>query len=101
MIQTQEVSITYQGDGVQTSFAYPYAYRSSEDIKGYIVNEEGYEKKITTNYRYDTVENKYIYPLQGEPLQAPWRIKLIRETPQQQNEKMPNKLPFYKKLAHE
>lgn len=94
MIQTQEVSITYQGDGVQTSFAYPYAYRSSEDIKGYLINEEGYEEKITTNYRYDTVENKYIYPLQGEPLQAPWRIKLIRETPQQQNEKLPNKLPF-------
>lgn len=94
MIQTQEVSITYQGDGVQTSFTYPYAYRSSEDIKGYLVNEEGYEEKITTNYRYDTVENKYIYPLQGEPLQAPWCIKLIRETPQQQNEKLPNKLPF-------
>ena len=94
MIQTQEVSITYQGDGVQTSFAYPYAYRSNEDIKGYLINEEGYEEKITTNYRYDTVENKYIYPLQGEPLQAPWRIKLIRETPQQQNEKLPNKLPF-------
>lgn len=94
MIQTTEVSITYTGDGVQTSFPYPYPYRSSEDIVGYLVNEEGYEEKITTNYTYNNVENTYIYPLAGEPLKAPMKLKLIRETPQQQNSSLPNKLPF-------
>ena len=94
MIQTTEVSITYTGDGVQTSFPYPYPYRSSEDIVGYLVNEEGYEEKITTNYTYNNVENTYMYPLAGEPLKAPMKLKLIRETPQQQNSSLPNKLPF-------
>lgn len=94
MIQTAEVSITYKGDGVQTSFPYPYPYRSSDDIVGYIINDVGYEKRITNNFKYDKVSNIYQYPLAGEPLAAPYSIKLIRETPQQQNADLPGKLPF-------
>lgn len=94
MIQTTEVSITYKGDGVQTSFPYPYPYRSSDDIVGYIINDVGYEKRITNNFKYDKVSNIYQYPLAGEPLAAPYSIKLIRETPQQQNADLPGKLPF-------
>lgn len=94
MIQTTEVSITYKGDGVQTSFPYPYPYRNSDDIVGYIINDLGYEKRITNNFKYDKVSNIYQYPLAGEPLAAPYSIKLIRETPQQQNADLPGKLPF-------
>lgn len=94
MIQTTEVSITYKGDGVQTSFPYPYPYRNSDDIVGYIINELGYETRISTNFKYDSVNNIYQYPLAGEPLAAPYSIKLIRETPQQQNADLPGKLPF-------
>lgn len=94
MIQTTEVSITYKGDGVQTSFPYPYPYRNSDDIVGYIINDVGYEKRITNNFKYDKVSNIYQYPLAGEPLAAPYSIKLIRETPQQQNADLPGKLPF-------
>lgn len=94
MIQTTEVSITYKGDGVQTSFPYPYPYRNSDDIVGYIINDVGYEKRITNNFKYDKVSNLYQYPLAGEPLAAPYSIKLIRETPQQQNADLPGKLPF-------
>lgn len=68
MIQTTEVSITYKGDGVQTSFPYPYPYRNSDDIVGYIINDVGYEKRITNNFKYDKVSNIYQYPLAG----APW-----------------------------
>ncbi|MCI7199485.1 glycosyl hydrolase family 28-related protein [Megasphaera elsdenii] len=94
MIQTTEVSITYKGDGVQTSFPYPYPYRNSNDIVGYIINDVGYEKRITNNFKYDKVSNIYQYPLAGDPLAAPYSIKLIRETPQQQNADLPGKLPF-------
>ena len=94
MIQTTEVSITYKGDGVQTSFPYPYPYRNSDDIVGYIINDLGYETRITTNFKYDKVSNIYQYPVAGEPLAAPYSIKLIRETPQQQNADLPGKLPF-------
>ena len=94
MIQTTEVSITYKGDGVQTSFPYPYPYRNSDDIVGYIINDVGYEKRITNNFKYDKVSNIYQYPLAGDPLSAPYSIKLIRETPQQQNADLPGKLPF-------
>lgn len=94
MIQTTEVSITYKGDGVQTSFPYPYPYRNSDDIVGYIINDVGYEKRITNNFKYDKVRNIYQYPLAGDPLAAPYSIKLIRETPQQQNADLPGKLPF-------
>lgn len=94
MIQTTEVSITYKGDGVQTSFPYPYPYRNSDDIVGYIINDLGYEKRITNNFKYDKVSNIYQYPLAGDPLAAPYSIKLIRETPQQQNADLPGKLPF-------
>lgn len=94
MIQTTEVSITYKGDGVQTSFPYPYPYRNSDDIVGYIINDVGYEKRITNNFKYDKVSNIYQYPLAGDPLAAPYSIKLIRETPQQQNADLPGKLPF-------
>lgn len=94
MIQTTEVSITYKGDGVQTLFSYPYPYRSSEDIVGYIVDESGHEERITTNFKYDNVTNMYQYPLAGDSLAAPNCLKLIRETPQQQNADLPGKLPF-------
>lgn len=94
MIQTTEVSITYKGDGVQTSFPYPYPYRNSDDIVGYIINDVGYETRITNNFKYDKVSNIYQYPLAGDPLAAPYYIKLIRETPQQQNADLPGKLPF-------
>ena len=94
MIQTTEVSITYKGDGVQTLFPYPYSYRNSDDIVGYIINDVGYEKRITNNFKYDKVSNIYQYPLAGDPLAAPYSIKLIRETPQQQNADLPEKLPF-------
>lgn len=94
MIQTLEVAVTYDADGVQKSFPYPYDYRNSQDIVGYLVDEQGFETEIKTNYKYDTVNNAYIYPLQGDPIRAPIKIKLMRETPLQNNVDLPDKLPF-------
>lgn len=94
MIQTQEISITYTGDGQQKSFPYPYPYRSGEDIHGYLVDKYGKETEIQTNFAFNTVENTYTYPVQGDAIPDILRIKLTRETPLQNNVKMPDKLPF-------
>lgn len=94
MIQATEVTIVYRGDGKQTAFSFPYPYRTSGDIHGYLVDEMGMETEIVSNYRYDTVENTYIYPVQGDPLTADMSIRLSRETPLQNNVDLPNKLPF-------
>ena len=85
MIQATEVTIVYRGDGKQTAFSFPYPYRTSGDIHGYLVDEMGMETEIVSNYRYDTVENTYIYPVQGDPLTADMSIRLSRETPLQNN----------------
>lgn len=94
MIQATEVTIVYRGDGKQTAFTFPYPYRTSGDIHGYLVDEMGMETEIVSNYRYDTVENTYIYPVQGNPLTADMSIRLSRETPLQNNVDLPDKLPF-------
>ena len=94
MIQGTEVTIVYRGDGKQTAFSFPYPYRTSGDIHGYLVDEMGMETEIVSNYRYDTVENTYIYPVQGDPLTADMSIRLSRETPLQNNVDLPDKLPF-------
>jgi hypothetical protein len=94
MINETKISITYEGDGVTTSFPFPYPYRDAGDIIGYLVDEFESEKKIETNYTYNKEENKYIYPVAGEPIKKPNKIKLIRSTPMQQNVDLPNKMPY-------
>lgn len=94
MIQATEVSITYRGDGETTTFSYPYPYRIGGDIHGYLVDTVGNETEITTNYQFDTVENKYTYPVAGDAIDADTRIKITRETPLQNNIDLPDRLPF-------
>ena len=94
MIQTTEVSITYKGDGVQTSFPYPYPYRSSDDIVGYIINDVGYEKRITNNFKYDKVSNIYQYPLAGEPWPRHTPSNSSGKHRSNRNADLPGKLPF-------
>ena len=93
MITKDKTTITYKGDGVTTSFPFPYQYRAGEDIKGYLlVNNK--EMPIVANYRFDTVENKFIYPVNGVPLFATDTLIIKRQTPIEQNADLPNKYPY-------
>lgn len=93
MITKDKTTITYKGDGVTTSFPFPYQYRAGEDIKGYLlVNNK--EMPIIANYRFDEVENKFIYPVNGVPLFATDTLVIKRETPIEQNADLPNKYPY-------
>lgn len=93
MITKDKTTITYKGDGVTTSFPFPYQYRAGEDIKGYLlVNNK--EMPIIANYRFDEVENKFIYPVNGVPLFTTDTLVIKRETPIEQNADLPNKYPY-------
>ena len=94
MIQATEVDITYKGDGKQTTFSYPYPYRTESDIHGYLVDETGMETEITTNFEFDNTNNVYTYPVQGNAISSNMRIRLSRETPLQNNIDLPDKIPF-------
>lgn len=93
MISKDKTTITYKGDGVTTSFPFPYQYRAGEDIKGYLL-VNGKEMPIVANYRFDTVENKFIYPVNGVPLFATDTLVIKRQTPIEQNADLPNKYPY-------
>lgn len=93
MITKDKTTITYKGDGVTTSFPFPYQYRAGEDIKGYLlVNNK--EMPIIANYRFDEVENKFIYPVNGVPLFATDTLVIKRQTPIEQNADLPDKYPY-------
>lgn len=93
MISKDKTAITYKGDGVTTSFPFPYQYRAGEDIKGYLL-VNGKEMPIVANYRFDTVENKFIYPVNGVPLFTTDTLVIKRQTPIEQNADLPNKYPY-------
>lgn len=85
MIQETKTSIVYVGDGVQTSFPFPYRYRDKKDIVGYI-EKDGTWTRITGNYEYHDGEKRYEYPTTGAPLGKGARLKLVRETPRSQEQ---------------
>lgn len=93
MISKDKTTITYKGDGGTTSFPFPYQYREGEDIKGYLL-VNGKEMPIAANYRFDTVENKFIYPVNGVPLFTSDTLVIKRETPIEQNADLPDKYPY-------
>lgn len=93
MITKDKTTITYKGDGVTTSFPFPYQYRAGEDIKGYLL-VNGKEMPIVANYRFDEVENKFIYPVNGVPLFTTDTLVIKRETPIEQNADLPDKYPY-------
>lgn len=93
MISKDKTTITYKGDGVTTSFPFPYQYRAGEDIKGYLL-VNGKEMPIIANYRFDEVENRFIYPVNGVPLFATDILVIKRQTPIEQNADLPDKYPY-------
>ena len=94
MISNTQCYVDYKGDGTTTAFPFTYPYRSKEDIVGYLVDEYGIGTKITSNYEFDTIENKYKYPVTGTPLASTQTFRVIRETPIKQSTDLPDKMPY-------
>ena len=96
MVNDERVSIMYEGDGQNKTFAYPYSFTRKEDIVGYVISN-GKTKRISTNFEFNPTTKQYMYPKNGTPLARNESILLTRETPRNNTLQLPNE-PIYTAL---
>ena len=96
MVNDERVSIMYEGDGQNKTFAYPYSFTRKEDIVGYVISN-GKTKRISTNFEFNPTSKQYMYPKNGTPLARNESILLTRETPRNNTLQLPNE-PIYTAL---
>ena len=96
MVNDERVSIMYEGDGQNKTFAYPYSFTRKEDIIGYVISN-GKTKRVSTNFEFNPVTKQYMYPKNGTPLARNESILLTRETPRNNTLQLPNE-PIYTAL---
>lgn len=96
MVNDEKVSIMYEGDGQNKTFAYPYSFTRKEDIVGYVISN-GKTKRISTNFEFNPTTKQYTYPKNGTPLARNESVLLTRETPRNNTLQLPNE-PIYTAL---
>ena len=96
MVNDERVSIMYEGDGQNKTFAYPYSFTRKEDIVGYVISN-GKTKRISTNFEFNPTTKQYTYPKNGTPLARSESVLLTRETPRNNTLQLPNE-PIYAAL---
>lgn len=96
MVNDERVSIMYEGDGQNKTFAYPYSFTRKEDIVGYVISN-GKTKRVSTNFEFNPTSKQYMYPKNGTPLARNESILLTRETPRNNTLQLPNE-PIYTAL---
>lgn len=96
MVNDERVSIMYEGDGQNKTFAYPYSFTRKEDIVGYVISN-GTTKRISTNFEFNPTTKQYTYPKNGTPLARNESVLLTRETPRNNTLQLPNE-PIYTAL---
>ena len=96
MVNDERVSIMYEGDGQNKTFAYPYSFTRKEDIVGYVISN-GKTKRISTNFEFNPTTKQYMYPKNGTPLARNESVLLTRETPRNNTLQLPNE-PIYTAL---
>ena len=96
MVNDERVSIMYEGDGQNKTFAYPYSFTRKEDIVGYVISN-GKTKRISTNFEFNPTTKQYMYPKNGTPLARNESLLLTRETPRNNTLQLPNE-PIYTAL---
>ncbi len=96
MVNDERVSIMYEGDGQNKTFAYPYSFTRKEDIVGYVISN-GKTKRISTNFEFNPTTKQYTYPKNGTPLARNESVLITRETPRNNTLQLPNE-PIYTAL---
>ena len=96
MVNDERVSIMYEGDGQNKTFAYPYSFTRKEDIVGYVISN-GKTKRISTNFEFNPTTKQFTYPKNGTPLARNESVLLTRETPRNNTLQLPNE-PIYTAL---
>lgn len=106
MVITDVNQVVYQGNGSNTSFPYSFRIIDDTDIKLLLIDEDGTETNITSDFFVDT-ENSTVYypgyapgeepPLADRPpkVQTGQRLVVYRELPITQEKNLGDKWPFY------
>ena len=106
MVITNVNQVVYQGDGVTTAFPFTFRIIDATDIKLLLLDSDGTETDITSDYYVDTVNNTVHYPgyapgaepaLSDRPpvLAEGQKLVIYRKLPITQEKDLGDKWPFY------
>ena len=106
MVITNENQVVYQGDGVTTAFPFTFRIIDWTDIKLLLLDSDGTETDITSDYYVDTENDTVHYPgyapgaepaLSDRPpvLAEGQKLVIYRELPITQTKDLGDKWPFF------
>ena len=106
MVITDVNQVVYQGDGATTAFPFTFRIIDATDIKLLLIDADGTETDITSDYFVDTNTNTVYYPGyapgaepgladQPAPVQEGQRLVVYRELPVTQEKDLGEKWPFF------
>ena len=106
MVITDVNQVVYRGDGVTTAFPFTFRIIDATDIKLLLMDADGTETDIQSDYFVDTVNNTVHYPGyapgaeppeadQPAPVQTGQRLAIYRELPITQEKDLGDKWPFF------
>ena len=106
MVITNVNQAVYRGDGVTTAFPFTFRIIDATDIKLLLIDADGTETDIQSDYFVDTVNNTVHYPGyapgaeppeadQPAPVQTGQKLVIYRELPITQEKNLGDKWPFF------
>lgn len=106
MVITDVNQVVYQGDGLTTAFPFTFRIIDATDIQLLLIDADGTETDITSDYFVDINTNTVHYPGyapgsepaeadQPAPVQTGQRLVVYRELPVTQEKDLGEKWPFY------
>ncbi len=106
MVITDVNQVVYQGDGSNTAWPFTFRIVDATDVKLMLIDADGTETDITSDYFVDTVNNTVHYPgyapgaeppeaEQPAPVQTGQRLVIYRELPITQEKDLGDKWPFF------
>ena len=105
MVITDVNQVVYQGDGINTAWPFTFRIIDATDVKLMLIDADGTETDITSDYFVDTINNTVHYPgyapgaeppesEQPAPVQTGQRLVIYRELPITQEKNLGDKWPF-------
>lgn len=105
MVITDVNQVVYQGNGSNTAFPFTFRIIDATDVKLLLIDVDGTETDITSDYFVDTVNSTVHYPGyapgaepgladQPAPVQTGQRLVVYRELPVTQEKDLGEKWPF-------
>ena len=105
MIEDVGNTVTYNGNGSATEFAYQFKILNKTDIKVILTDSDGTETLLTKDYYVDSEKNIVCYPGYATGAEIPeseqppvlptgWKLTIYRDVPITQETDLPGQYPF-------